>query len=67
MKTVLVVTTPFADYAKGDHITDPAEMDRVQEHHHAHVVRAHLEDEAVVERAPPAPAAKKRATKPDAA
>lgn len=31
MAIKLVVTQPFADYVKGSEITDPAEMQRVQD------------------------------------
>jgi hypothetical protein len=40
MKTVLVVTVPFGDYAKGDQIEDAEAMEAALESHHAHVVRA---------------------------
>lgn len=48
MKTHLVVTQPFADYAKGEHITDPEKMAHALEHHHAHVVRVASEDAKAV-------------------
>jgi hypothetical protein len=58
MKTVLVVVHPFADYAKGDHVSDAEEMEAALETNETHVVRTHLEDDAVVER--PAAAKPKR-------
>lgn len=40
MKTILVVTLPFADYAKGDHITDPDAIAKALETNASHVVRS---------------------------
>jgi hypothetical protein len=45
MKTHLVVTAPFGDHAKGDHITDPDAMAAAVEQHHAHVVRVATPEE----------------------
>jgi len=42
---VLVVTTEFADYAKGHVIKDAEEIEKVLETHSGHVVRAIHPDE----------------------
>jgi len=39
MAIALVVTQPFADYAKGDRITDPATVQRLLDEHHTRVVK----------------------------
>lgn len=44
MKTILVVTVPFGDYAKGDQITDATAMEAALVDHDAHVVRTTIED-----------------------
>lgn len=49
MKTILVVTQPFADYARGDEISKPDAIAAALETNESHVVRRAVED-------PPAPA-----------
>lgn len=46
MKTILVVTQPFADYARGDHITDPEAVAKALVDHGHHVVKAKHPGEA---------------------
>jgi hypothetical protein len=45
MKTVLVVTQAFGDYAKGDQISDPEKMAAVLEANETHVVRTSVLDD----------------------
>lgn len=73
MKTVLVVTVPFADYAKGDHITDADAMVEALENHDGHVVQTQHPGEefyaagAEAEQpAPEPPAPARKAAKPAA-
>jgi uridylate kinase len=65
MKTVLVVTQPFADYGKGDHITDPDAIKKALETNAKHVVRATHPGDGFYGDAEPkaAPKAKKAAPK----
>jgi hypothetical protein len=49
MSIELVVTQPFADYARGNRITDPAKIAAVLLHHEHRVVKVAVPD------APPAP------------
>jgi hypothetical protein len=72
MKTILVVTQPFADYGKGDHITDADAIEAALDSNASHVVRAphpgdefYAEDAAEAadvedEAAPPPPATSRR-------
>jgi hypothetical protein len=54
MAFVLVVTQPFADYAKGDRITDADTIDKVLVHNHHHVVKVSAPDaQSAPDEAPP--------------
>jgi hypothetical protein len=46
MPIALVVVHPFADYAKGDRITDPAEIEAHRDDRAHHVVAVNHEGEA---------------------
>lgn len=59
---ILRVTQPFADFAKGDEITDADDVATYSESHAAHVVRVMVDDPE-----PEAPVKPAKAPKPDAA
>ncbi len=44
---VLIVTLPFADYSKGERITDPELVDVLFQSHRGHVVPVEAHDEPV--------------------
>lgn len=46
MPVALVVVHPFADYNKGDRITDPAEIEAHRDDRAHHVVAVNHDDEA---------------------
>lgn len=52
MAIALVVTQPFAEYAKGDRITDPNTVKAILEHHHHRVVKIVSEDAKPADVAP---------------